>query len=226
MNENPSAALLQLPGLPGTVNVTARHGSVSTTARVDITSFGTPVISGRIPDQVREEDSTWALDLTAYAANQPDTNDNLTTLKWYLTGKDSSLYAVWGENFTGNHVLVFSGQPDAYGSNRVRLWLEDATGSRTSQALWVNLTPVNDPPRFGTLPDLPVKAGKAYTFDVEPYITDVDTPPANLTLSTNDPAHVSVAGLNLTLAYPVEDLGRTIYLRLAVSDGDAVAPAI
>ncbi|HTD81054.1 MAG TPA: hypothetical protein VK723_02770, partial [Thermoplasmata archaeon] len=222
----PVAALFRLPGVPGSLTVTARHGAVVTTAMVDVTVDGIPAISPPVPNQVHLEDSTWSLDLSNNAANQVDPTDTLATLKWYLTGKDASLYTVWGENFTGNHVLVFSGQPDAFGSNQVRLWLEDATGARTSQTLWVNLTGVDDPPRFTTIPTVPVKAGTPYTFDLEPYIVDVDTPPGGLTLTTDDPAHVSVAGLNLTLTYPTEDLGRRIYLRLAVSDGNSTARTV
>ena len=223
VSKDSGSAMLKLPGVPGTVTVTARHGSVATSALVTVNTVGTPVITGPVPDQVYEEDSTWSLNLTTFAQNQLDLSDKLDALKWYLTGKDTTLYTVWGENYTGNHLLVFSGQPDAYGTNDVRLWLEDSTGARSSQALKIELTPVNDAPRFETIPDTPVKAGKAYTFDVEPYIADVDTPAAGLSLSTDDPTHVSVAGLNLTLLYPLEDVGRRVYLRLTVSDG--VQPA-
>jgi len=219
-SQSPGGATLQLPGTAGVVTVTARYGTLSASALVNVTTTGTPVISGTVPAQVHEEDSTWELDLTAYAQAQPDRYDSLANLTWYLRERDASLTTVWGEHYLGNHRLVFSGLPDATGTDDVVLWLEDATGARTSQPLAITLTPVNDPPHFADVPDLPVKAGAAYTFDVGPYLVDVDTPPGNLTLATGDPAHVAVAGLNLTLTYPPQDLGRTIYLRLSASDGE------
>ncbi|TLZ53695.1 MAG: hypothetical protein E6K17_09275 [Methanobacteriota archaeon] len=46
LTEIPGFALLQLPGTPASVIVTARHGSVSTSANVTVTSAGTPAING------------------------------------------------------------------------------------------------------------------------------------------------------------------------------------
>lgn len=209
-------------GVAGIGVVRARVGAVEGTIRVSVSEGGIPVFSGHIPDQIADEDSPpWTLDLSDYARNQPDKNDSLDRLRWMMTGKNSSLFSVVGENKLGVHNLTFVPVPNAFGTARVVLWLVDDSGAKRGQELNVTLRPVNDPPYLYRPPDLIIAAGVSYTFDYLPYVTDVDNPLSDLSLSTSDPVHATVSGLKMNYAYGPEYLGKTQVLTLTVSDGKA-----
>ncbi|HYS71941.1 MAG TPA: hypothetical protein VEM95_05920, partial [Thermoplasmata archaeon] len=105
------------------------------------------------------------------------------------------------------------------------LWLEDRSGARASQLLNLTLRPVNDPPYFEP-EELSVKAGEPYPFDWSPHIVDVDNPPNELTLRTDDPTHITIQGLNATYTYPTANLGTTLFVSHYVSDGQATARTV
>ena len=198
-------ATLAAPTTTGTGRVTACAGAICGGLDVAITSFGTPRINGTVLDVVRPEDSgPYVWDLRRHAENQPDpANDTLANLKWYLTGKDDTLYRVWGEDTFGRHDLVITPRANASGDDNVVLWLEDRNRVRTSQSsLRIRITPINDPPYWFQRPQVFVRAGAAYTLDLGPYVADVDDPDTSLTITTDDPAHVSVSGLLATYRYP------------------------
>ena len=224
---NASAATFRAPAIAGTGVISATEGTVTGTANVTVDPWGTPVINGVVPDQVAQEDaSPWPVDLTPFAAGQADPSDTLDNLKWYLSDVDGSLYTVFGENTFGRHNLVFTPRPDAFGSDNVTLWLEDRVGARSSQALRVTIVPVDDPPVFVAVPEIRVAHDEAYRFDFRPYLRDVDTPTANLTLTTQDPDHIAIDGLNATYLYRWNFNGKTLYVRHFVSDGQSSGVAI
>jgi hypothetical protein len=109
-----------------------------------------PIIIGIVPNQSQPEDGgPWSIDLTPY---ESDYEDSGNYLRWFITGENNSLYALNGE-YSADDVFTFTPIPDAFGNNQVTLWLEDNYGARTSQSLWINITPVNDPPDLqGVIP--------------------------------------------------------------------------
>jgi hypothetical protein len=140
-----------------------------------------PTISGTVPDQIKVEDSLpWTLNLNPY---EDDIEDFGLDLTWYLEGVDSSLYSVTGENSTDD-ILTFIPKPNTFGNDEVILWLVDSGGKRDSQILWINITPVNDPPYFDPEPpDLFVHFDDPLNPDDDPspwdftfYVHDIETP--------------------------------------------------
>jgi hypothetical protein len=181
---------------------------------------GRPTILGKIPDQVRIEDSPpWMLYLTPYESDDLDSGKNL---KWYVTGEDSSLYLLSGE-FSDDDVLKFTPVQNAHGSNKIKLWLIDADGNLDSQSIWVNLTPVNDRPTIYGAPDLILHYDDPYTFNYYPYIFDLETSKSMLTITAYETGYTSyteVTGTNITFNYPKEMVNQEVYVTIIVFDGE------
>jgi hypothetical protein len=198
--------------------VRAIQDSISGEAVVNVNdNDDPPQIQGVVPDQVRTEDyGTWTLDLSSFASDQEDDDSKL---KWRVTGDDSSLYTIAGEDQPGNHVLTFSTKQDAYGDNEVTIWLIDTRGQTVQQSLWVNITPVNDRPSVFAPDKVFVRFDVPSPEDYSSYVSDVDNPIGDLTITTDDPGHTSVQGLQVTYEYPESMVGEPIFVILTVSDG-------
>ena len=215
---NDSAAILQAQGSPAAGgNVTIAVGTVQGRAIVNIISPDTvPSIAGTIPDQVKPEDyGTWSLDLLPMAM---DPQDPPSSLRWRLIGRNASLFSVTGLDIPGSHVLNFTTMPNAFGNNRVTLRLLDPSGNSDEQALWINITPVNDRPTFEAISPLVVHYDVPYNFYFYDYANDVETPKDRLILSTTDSAHITIDGLWATFTYPQSMNGTTVYPAFTVRD--------
>jgi hypothetical protein len=178
-----------------------------------------PAIAGTIPSTTRGEDAPpWATNLAGFAY---DEDTPMSDLRWNLSGVDAAVIQVTGTNVLGNHILTFYPVADAWGSMRVTYWLADPQGNIASQDAWINVTPVNDPPAFAPPSTFIVRYNQTYTFDFDPYVSDVDDPQGDLVLSTDDPVRAAVSGLNVSFLYPEDLLGTWVFVTLTVSDGAA-----
>jgi hypothetical protein len=177
-------------------------------------------IRGIIPDQIMPEDSPpKILELESYEPYEYEDFE----FQWYLTGEDDSLYSVTGENQTQSR-LILTPLPDAYGNDLVTIWLIGPAGLVASQQLWINITPVNDPPTIYGLPDLILHYDDPYTFNYKPYVNDIETPVDDLLLSIFDgfgSDYTKINGLNITYNYPKSMVNNKIYVTVYVSDSDA-----
>ncbi len=212
-----TSATLEAQGTEGTGWVNATHGAVTGSATVNVVEgLLSPSIQGTVPSQTRPEDyGSWSLDLSGFAS---DPNEPIGTLMWNLKNSNPSLYTVSGLNIAGNHILVFTTVQDAYGSNQARLELINSQGYSDSQQIWINITPVNDPPIFSGAPNLFVRYDEPYVFDYSPYIFDIDNSLSDFTLTTDDPVNTTVTGLNVTYNYPESMVGQTAYVRITARD--------
>src|SRR6266566_2620353 len=176
-----------------------------------------PRIAGRIPNLVLPENAgPAALDLSAYVSD-PDTP--ASRLRWNVTGFDPAVVAVGGTNLPGEPTVTISPQSGRWGDALVTYWLTDPEGGFDRQTAWINVTYVDSPPTFGPPSPLYVPANDTYVFDEGPYMSDPDTPLASLTLTGDDPAHVSTSGTNVSFRYPEAYLGRWAFVNLTLSDG-------
>ncbi len=185
-----------------------------------------PIINGIVPNQEKTEDaSPWELDLTDYGI---DLDSSQYELRWYLTGENTSLYKVVGEN-SSDQKLIFSPVLNAYGNNLARLWLKDKDGQNASQPLWINITSVNDKPRIDRLPDLAIHYNLPYRFLLTNYLYDVETPPEELEVDAYDQygnLYVKVYGQELILDYPEWLINEIILVTITVSDGEDTTESI
>jgi hypothetical protein len=138
---------------------------------------------------------------------------------WYLTGEDTKRYSVSGENSSDDTIMI-TPVHNQFGNNSVILWLEDNLGGKVYQQLWINITPVNDPPTIFGIPDITIHYNVPYEFNYILYINDVDTPMSKLVLNSSDSTHTSVHDFNVSYNYPKSMLGDTEYVILTIWDGD------
>jgi PKD repeat protein len=182
-----------------------------------------PEILGVVPNQERPEDSPpWVLNLTNY---EPIPSSKKIKFYWYLTGENKSLYTLSGENGSDDR-FIFTPKPNAFGTDLVKIWLKSTENISVHQVLWINITPVNDPPTISNLPDLIVHYDDPYTFDYESYVNDLETPRGELILTIYDgyeKNYITLSGLTATYNYPHELVGEVIYATVIVSDGEATA---
>lgn len=131
-----------------------------------------------------------------------------------------------------NHSVDFRAQEDWNGVETVSFRGIDPENARAEDIILVTVLPVNDPPIISGVPDLIVHFEDSsrpfynYTFDLAPYIEDVDNDTSELAVITNDPTHIffnSSVNTIMEIHYPESMRGQTIVVRITVSDGLSVA---
>jgi len=207
--------------VPGFYNVTllVRDNddlSDSTNILIEIVAGSPPMINTVVENMVKMENSPpWELDFTSFESDVEDQGDDL---RWYFTDVDNSFIEILGQNSTDDR-FILTPKKNAFGNNLATLWLEDSTGMRDSQRVWINITPINSAPRIDDIPMIWVTIDEPYTFNFLPYIHDEETEEASLTLSINDPEHVTINGTQVEFSYPSSFENRILTLLLSVTDG-------
>jgi uncharacterized repeat protein (TIGR01451 family) len=228
-------AQLEYTGITGQA-FPEEHSNAANT-KVNVGSILAPRIRERVSDiELPEDAPPLNLYLNGY---EYDYQDSGVDLMWYITNENESLYILAGEE-SKDDIITITPIPDAFGNSLVTLWLRDSEGYSTSQPLWINITPVDDPPVFNKAPDLIIHHGEPYTFNYEPYISDKDTPLGQLVLyatentegqqpgTASSENHVQVTDFKVIYAFPESYIGQQMYVSLVVfdgtnSDGDTVS---
>jgi competence protein ComGC len=212
-----------------------KETSNSARSRVNYDSIQAPKMRYRVNDIILPEDSPpYKLVLTQY---EYDFSDSGNDLDWYITGKNETLYLISGE-YSNDDTITITPKPNQYGDSLVTLWLVDSDGFTANQLLWINITPVNDPPIFKSAPDLILHYNEPYTFDYEPYVSDIDTPKEQLELlvlenteldfedesggivdSFNE--HFQIDQFKITYNFPEKYVGNIVYMSLVIYDGSS-----
>jgi outer membrane protein assembly factor BamB len=149
-----------------------------------------------IPTLKPTEDVSFNMDFTSYLSDQD-------TLKADLILTEDSLYGTLdGFKLT----LLY---PEGVLRDTINLTVSDGMLS-DYQIITVWVKPVNDAPVLGTLAPLELTEDVSYILNVTSYITDVDSPLANLTVyDSTYSKYVKVQGMEFNFTYPegvTEDL--------------------
>ena len=172
----------------GTINARVEgEAAVGTLAVNVIEAMDGPWLS-QIPVQIKNEDAgSWKFSLTGYWHDV----DGTSTLYWWVEGVNTSLFFV-SHDSSSSATMVFSTQPNMWGESQFTLWVIDDTLYRTYQEITVRILAVNDRPQFVNEPPgtLFVRYETDYTFDYTYYVSDVDNPKSDLSLTLADPAPV------------------------------------
>ncbi|UCG70880.1 MAG: PKD domain-containing protein, partial [Thermoplasmata archaeon] len=200
-----------------TLNITDERGGNwnETTITINVRGMTPPGIVQPISDiELKEDDPPYILNLQASAIDYEDLPQDLN---WTITGINSTLYTVSGQE---SSKLIITPNSNVYGNDLVTLWVHDSDDLSDSQPLWINITPVNDKPFFSPLPpDLTVTMDVPYTFDYTPYISDIDNEINELEISTNDYVYTSISNHKVMYQYPSSMVNEHVFIVLTVSDG-------
>lgn len=176
-----------------------------------------PEIVGAIEDQIKPEDyGTWSLDISSMVS---DVENSLTDMRWYITNE--WLVTVAGENRTGHMAINLTTKQDLFGSNVLHLVVVDSDGMTASTDFLVTITPVNDAPSIEHIAPLVVTHDIEYEFDFRHYVSDVDNPVDDLTLSVDRASapYATVKWLVVGFNYPFALNGTQQFVTVRVSDG-------
>ena len=198
--------LLQYPDgvTSDVINLTVADGifDVSRDVLVNITPVNDPPMLGDFPEITATEDVPFQLSLKPYILDQDNAFDQL------VIAVDSPFVTVT----EGNLDFLY---PDGILSDEINLTVSDGQLENRT-IIWVNVTPVNDPP---TADPIPVQLGSEdvpWTIDLGMYIRDVDNTLEEILVMSNS-QYAKVSGMCLTFLYP-ENLTRD-RVHLTVSDG-------
>jgi len=180
---------------------------------------GPPIMLKQIPSVSFAEDGNLehALDLNAYFSDDlyPGELSYAVAYEQDATKVDAEVDQSW--------LNLYTRTPDWYGVKKVAIRVTDKGGiSMVSNNFTVTVTPVNDPPYFLPLPVVTVTEDESYTFDLGPYVEDVDNAQGQLTIFFSSP-YATVEGLNITFYYPRE-IGSD-RLNISLTDGMATVYA-
>ncbi|NIP34066.1 MAG: hypothetical protein GWN18_03910, partial [Thermoplasmata archaeon] len=166
-----------------------------------------------------DEDQEYMLDLFDHV----DDND-MSTVKVYVTDEPEDLFYVDGENVTGELRLKFITLPDRHGEAVVAIHVVDETGQRDIAFLQVVVVSVPDPPHFTDVPpNLYVRPEVPYTFNFLPYVDDPDSPLEELAILKPDDEHVSKVPTNplaLEFRYSKDELDKSFFVNITLRDPD------
>ncbi len=177
----------------------------SNTATVTITV--TPVNDqpevGDIPDQTIAEGGSFAtFDLDDYVT---DVDNDLSEIIWTYSGNNELTVAIDGENV----VTIGIPNPDWFGGETIIFRATDPGDLFDSDAATFTVTPVNDPPVVGDIPDQTIPEGSSFaTISLDNYVYDVDSPDEDIdwTYSGNTDLAVSIdANRVATISIPNPD---------------------
>ncbi len=106
-----------------------------------------------------------------------------------------------------------------WGQDQVTFQARDfPTGAIAQDTILVTVIHLDQPPAIGILPDLRIRFDSPYSFNLDPYLSDPDTPLAQLIVDVSDP-HIYVSGHLLTLLYPASFNNTIQAAAVSVSDG-------
>ena len=200
-----------LNGTQQTVFLSVSDGEyvASTVIQVSISNDQVPRAQGPLPEQtmLQGEIRLVAFDLDDYFTDPDGTN-------LFYTGRATHVAAI----IQPNHTVDFYAPSSWAGQEYIVFIAKDDKGARAEGALRMNVIAVNQPPVISNVPNLVVRYGEPYTFDLSPYIHDLDDDQGSLAVTVADP-HVGPVGTLLSMTYPYSMVGSTVPVNITVSDG-------
>ncbi len=176
------------------VNLTVSDGefSVSRIIAVHVGSDAPPIVTTPLPD------------VTLY---QGETKRGVFYLGDHFADPDPGILVFSAAsvhlNVTvqANSSVDFRAPLDWWGAEPVTFRATDRGGAFTEDTITVTVLHIDQPPSIAPLPNLRVRFDVPYSFNLDPYLSDPDTPLNQLVVTATDP-HVFVSGHLLTFLYP------------------------
>jgi len=207
------------PGSTGeTVKVTVNDtiDEASAVMQVLVEEYIAPPVILRQPpwEIVMTEDTEYSEDLTNYAEDQ---KTPATDIVWNVTAVSAGTPPIFNAFIINKHTLKVVPAPNANGVGTLVLVAINQGGKEDSRTVTVRVKEVNDAPMVSRIPDVRIMAGTSKTVDLAPFITDVDSPMAELKLHSGS-ALVSVDGLKVTIFVKADAVENQDVVPVSVSD--------
>jgi hypothetical protein len=194
-------------------------GQMSTVLAITVSDDYVPVLVQELPDVVLFEGE--------------EAKDHFNLDDYFDDPDEDSLFYTSGNVHTEitiheNHSVDFKAPEDWNGVETVSFRGIDPENARAEDIILVTVIPVNDPPTISGVPDLivhyedPSRPFYNYTFDLDPYVEDVDNVTSELFITTSDPTHIffnSSVNTVMEIHYPESMRGQSVTVRITVSDG-------
>jgi hypothetical protein len=160
-----------------TIQISDAVNTVKDSITVTVTDNWIPELSVPLPDVVLYEGEK--------KLNVFDLDDHFVD-----RDKDVMFYT-YGNNkvdivINDNHSVDMEASSEWSGQELVTFRATDSDGGLVEDVILVTVRPVDDEPEINGVPDLYVHFDSIFTFDLRPYITDVDTPTEDLVLMFTD----------------------------------------
>lgn len=193
------------------VNLTASDGQypVTRVIAVEVTADSPPVVTTPLPD------------VTLY---QGETRTGVFNLAdHFMDPNNDALYFSTGAtrvnvSIRANLSVDIRAPLDWWGVEQVTFHARDPTGAIAEDTILVTVLHLEQPPSIKAIPDLRVRYDTPYSFNLDPYLVDPDTPLDALVVSVSD-SHVFVSGHVLTFLYPASFNNTVQAVVVSVSDG-------
>jgi len=144
-----------------------------------------PVVSNIPGQSVPEGTAFTAIALDGYV-NDPDNADNEIT--WTVTGENNVTVSIVNRVAT-----ITADDPDWNGTDMVTFTAEDPEGESDSDQVTFEVTPVNDPPVVGDIPNQEVAEGSAFaTITLDNFVTDIDNDITTITWAATNQSNLTV----------------------------------
>ena len=144
-----------------------------------------PVVSD-IPDQSVAEGSPFATITLDNYVSDPDNLDS--EISWTVTGEDNVSVVI-----TNRVATITADNPNWNGTDMITFIAEDPDGETDSDPVTFEVTPVNDPPVVGDIPNQGTPEGSAFaTINLDDYVTDVDDADNTITWTATGESNLSV----------------------------------
>ncbi|MBI3180725.1 MAG: tandem-95 repeat protein, partial [Myxococcales bacterium] len=137
-----------------------------------------PVITGTIPDQTAQPNTSITLSLSGYESDGQDTGANL---RWYATGQNPTLIASTAGQRSANDTISFTPVANAIGCDNVTLNLEDGDGMTTRKEVVLCWQTTNRAPSITST--APTSATEDSAFSYQVVATDADGDPLTYSLT-------------------------------------------
>jgi hypothetical protein len=167
--------------------------------QVSISDHTPPRLETPISDKSFDED-TWyidAFDLDDHFIGFSDGSLNYSYYMAYSHHGDEYIFVT----IQTNNTVDFLSAQDWYGMEFITFRAEDSWGAIAEATIMVTVRPVNDAPVILELPDQVCKIDLPKTLDLDPYISDIDTPLESLMITTSSGENIKIHGHKLIFDY-------------------------
>ena len=193
------------------VNLTVSDGesSVTRVEAIQVTSDYPPIVTTPLPDLTLNQGE---IRRDVFNLGDPFADPNHDAL--YFSPGTTHVNVTIQANLS----VDVTAPTDWWGQEQVTFLAQDPTGALAEDTIVVTVLHADQPPAIGPIPNLRVRYDVPYSFNLDPYLSDPDTPLSQLYVNVSDP-HVFVSGHLLTLLYPATYNNTLQAVAVSVSDG-------